>query len=145
MMHFWKNPIYPLLSAVLALGQSLRHFLDKITWWHFQSTSIEVSWPKKNLNYMHGLKSAILANFQKGLRWPCPVLGHSKTHHSIWKNLFVLGFYEYQESAYSFMLKDSKISVCCTIYCWQIHAVQAMGQKKGGKMWFSVFLACKEF
>jgi hypothetical protein len=42
MMHFGKNPIYPLLSAVLALGESLRHFLDKFTWWHFQSTSKEV-------------------------------------------------------------------------------------------------------
>ena len=73
MMHFWKNPIYPFLSAVLALGRSLRHFLDKVTWWHFQSTSKEVIWPKKILNYMHGLKSAILAIFQKGLEWPCPV------------------------------------------------------------------------
>merc|ERR1711940_254468 len=68
-----KNPIYPLLSSVLALGQSLRHFLDKVTWWHFQSTSKEVIWPKKILNYMQGLKSAILAIFQKGLGWPCPV------------------------------------------------------------------------
>ena len=24
---------------------------------------------------MHGLKSAILASFQKGLGWPCPVKG----------------------------------------------------------------------
>ena len=36
-------------------------------------TSKEVIWPKKFLNYMHGLKSAILAIFQKGLGWPCPV------------------------------------------------------------------------
>ena len=35
MMHFWKNPIYPLLSAVLALRRSLIYFLDKITRWHF--------------------------------------------------------------------------------------------------------------
>jgi hypothetical protein len=28
----------------------------------------------ENLNFdMHGLKSAILAIFQKGLGWPCPV------------------------------------------------------------------------
>ena len=54
-------------------GWSLRHVLDKVTWWHFQSTSKEVIWPKKFLNYMHGLKSAISAIFQKGLGWPCPV------------------------------------------------------------------------
>ena len=41
---------------------------------------------------MHGLKSAILAIFQKGLGWPCPV------------------------SAYSFMLKYSKITVCSMKY-----------------------------
>ena len=62
-----------LLSAVLALGQSLRHFLDNFTWWHFQSTSKEVIWLKIFLNYMHGLKSAILAIFHKGLGWPSPV------------------------------------------------------------------------
>ena len=73
MMHFLKNPIYPLLSAVLAIGQILIHFLDKVTWWPFQSTSKEVIWLKKSLNYIHGLKSAILAIFQKGLGWPCPV------------------------------------------------------------------------
>ena len=56
-----------------AHGRSLRHVLDKITWWHFQITSKEVIWPKKFLNYMHGLKSAILAIFQKGLGWPCTV------------------------------------------------------------------------
>ena len=50
-MHFWKKPIYPLLSTVLALGQSLIHFLDKVTWWHFHSTSKEVIWPKKMLKY----------------------------------------------------------------------------------------------
>ena len=47
--------------------------MDKVTWWHFQSTSKEVIWPKNFLNYMHGLKSAILAIFQKELGWPCPV------------------------------------------------------------------------
>ena len=35
--------------------------MDKITWCHLQSTSNEVIWPKKFLNSMHGLKSAILA------------------------------------------------------------------------------------
>ena len=68
MMRFWNNPIYPLLS-----GCSLRHALDKVTWWHFQSTSKEVNWPQFFFDYMHGLKSAILTIFQKGLGWPCPV------------------------------------------------------------------------
>jgi hypothetical protein len=44
-----------------ALGRSLRHILDKITKWHFLKTSNEVIWPKKFLNSMHVLKSAILA------------------------------------------------------------------------------------
>ena len=34
--------------------------MDKVTWWHFQSTSKEVIWPKNFLNYIHGLKSALL-------------------------------------------------------------------------------------
>ena len=33
--------IYPLFQAH---GPSLRHILDKVTWWHFQSTSKEVIW-----------------------------------------------------------------------------------------------------
>ena len=82
---FLKNPIYPLLSAALALGGNLRHFLDKVTWWHFQSTSKEVFiWLKFFLNYMHGLKSAILAIFQKGLGLGRTLLVQSsKMNHSI--------------------------------------------------------------
>ena len=53
-----NNPIYPLLSAFLS---TWRHILDKVTWWHLQSTSNEVIWPQKMLKSMHGLKSAILA------------------------------------------------------------------------------------
>ena len=37
-----------------AHGQSLRHILDKITKWHFHSTSNEVIWPKKISNFIHG-------------------------------------------------------------------------------------------
>ena len=61
---------YPLVQA---LGRSLIHILDKITKWHFHSKSKEVFWQQKFLNSMHGLKSAILAIFQEGLEWPCPV------------------------------------------------------------------------
>ena len=53
-----NNPIYPLLSAFLS---TWRHILDKVTWWHLQSTSNEVIWPNKFLKSMHRLKSAILA------------------------------------------------------------------------------------
>ena len=48
-------------------------------------TPKEVIWSKKFLNLMHGLKSAILAIFQKGLGWPWPVSATLKNqmHHSI--------------------------------------------------------------
>ena len=43
----------------------------------------------------------------------------SKSNHSIWKNLFVLGSFEYLERpegklkcAYSFMIKFSEIAMC---------------------------------
>ena len=42
----------------------------------FFTTSNKVIWPPKRFNCMHGLKSAILENFQKladWLDWPCPV------------------------------------------------------------------------
>ena len=44
---------------------------------------------------MHGLKSAILAIFQKGLRWPCHVTAALIVH--ICKIIFVLGADEYLE------------------------------------------------
>jgi hypothetical protein len=52
------------------------HILDKFTEGNIHSMSNEVIWPKKILNFKHGLKSAILAFFQKSadcLDWPCPV------------------------------------------------------------------------
>ena len=57
-----NNTIYP---PKYAHGRSLRQILDKITKWHFLRTSNEVIWPKKFLNSMHGLKSAILAILQE--------------------------------------------------------------------------------
>ena len=39
----------------------MRHVLDKVTWGQFQSTSKEVIWSQNVLNYIHGLKSAIVA------------------------------------------------------------------------------------
>ena len=58
---------------------------------------------------MHGLKSAILAIFQKGLGWQCPVSAALKTHHSIWKILFALGADEHLERS------EGKIRKCLHI------------------------------
>ena len=88
-MHF-----YPLGYP---LGRSLRHILDKITKGHFYSTSNEDIWPKKKLNYVQGLKSAILTIFQKlayGLDWPCPISVAFKKPSVELKNSFCLCSYE---------------------------------------------------
>ena len=83
----------------------------------FHSTSNEGIWPKK----LEGLKSAILANFQSGLGWPCPVsTGHQESLEGIQKNLFVLGFYEFLERLEGktgegpifFKIQSCKITVC---------------------------------
>jgi hypothetical protein len=59
----------------------MRHVLDKVTWWHFQSTSKKVIWFNIFLKYMHGLKSA----FGQFLEWDgCALMvPPSKTHHRI--------------------------------------------------------------
>ena len=90
---FVQLPHFEMIQFVhlYPLGQSLRHILDKVTYWHFQSTSKEVIWPKEFLNYMHGLKSAILAIFQKGLGWPCPVSAAHKNASQHLKNSFSFG------------------------------------------------------
>ena len=43
--------------------------MDKITEWHFPSTSNESIWPKTISDFMKGL----MVIFQNGLGWPCPV------------------------------------------------------------------------
>ena len=55
------------------LGWSLRHVLDKVLKQHFLSPTNKELRPIFFLNFMQGLKSAILAIFQNGLRWLCPV------------------------------------------------------------------------
>ena len=77
--------------------------MDKVTWWHFQSNCVP-----KFFDYMHGLKSAIWAIFQKGLGWPCPV---SVAHKNASLYLKSLERLEDKISAYSFMLKYSEITV----------------------------------
>ena len=71
-------------------GRSLRHFLDKVKEWHFNSTSNEVIWPKKISNSMHGSKSAILAIFQTGPGWPCTVSAALKNPSQDVKNSFCI-------------------------------------------------------
>ena len=70
--------------------------MDKVICWQFQKTSKEVIRPQKILKYMHGLKSAILAIFQKELGWPCPVSAVLKNASSFEKKN-VLGADEYRE------------------------------------------------
>jgi hypothetical protein len=65
------------------LKTSLRHALGKITWWHFERTPKEVIWPKKFLNYMHGLKSDILAMGWGGWGGCALLVQPTKMHHSI--------------------------------------------------------------
>ena len=64
---------------------------EKITQWHFHSTSKEDIWPKIISNSMQGLKSAILTIFQKGPRWPCPVSAALKNPSQNFKNSFCIG------------------------------------------------------
>ena len=44
--------------------QTLRHVRDIFCKFYLHNTSKEVYWPKKNLNSMHGFKSAIVVIFQ---------------------------------------------------------------------------------
>ena len=46
------------------IWQTLGQVTKKISYCHFHNASKECFWPKKNLNFMHGFKSAILAIFQ---------------------------------------------------------------------------------
>ena len=112
MMHFWKNSIYPLLSTVLALGWKLRHFLDKVTLWHFQSTSKDLIWPKRILNYMHGSKSAILAIFQRALK------NYEKVFF-FWVPMNIKKDWKALECASSFMLSFILFNLMWEKECWK--------------------------
>ena len=64
---------------------------------------------------MQGLKSAILAIFQTGPGWLCPVSTALKNPSVDFKNIFALGFYEFVaklERAYSFRVQSGKMTVC---------------------------------
>ena len=43
----WDNLSSQIFKHMDRAGRSLRHFLDKVKEWHFNSTSNEVIWPKK--------------------------------------------------------------------------------------------------
>ena len=94
----------------LALGQSLRHVLDKVTWWHFQSTSKKAIWPKNFMNYMHGFRVSFWRFLRKGWDGCTLLMQPSKIHHSIWRILFVLGADEYLERL------EGKIRKCLFFY-----------------------------
>jgi hypothetical protein len=71
---FGNNPIYPLLSTNLNGARGTLGI--KFTKAYSLSLQMKSFWPKKNSNFMHGLKSAILAFFQKSadwMDWPSPV------------------------------------------------------------------------
>ena len=95
MMHFWKNLIYPLLSAVLALGRSLRHFLDKVKEWHFHCTSNEVIWPKKFQIPCTDQKVPFWHFFWQGRDGRALLVRPSRIPHRISKILFALGADEF--------------------------------------------------
>jgi len=73
---------------------------------------------------MHGLKSAILAIFQKGLGWLCPVRAALKKRIIAFEKLSLFwvpmntqkDWKAKLESAYSYMLKYSKIPVCIVFF-----------------------------
>jgi hypothetical protein len=79
--------------------------------------------PKKNkktqTNFMHGLKSAILAIFLKRLGWLCPVSATLKKVIMVFEKLILFrvpmniskDWKAKLESVYSSMLKYSKITV----------------------------------
>ena len=67
-------------------------FGKKITQWHFHSASKEDIWPKNFSNSMQGLKSAIMAIFQRGPGWPCPVSTALKNPSLDLKNSFCFEF-----------------------------------------------------
>jgi hypothetical protein len=91
--------------------------------WHFHSTSNEVIWPKKNLNSMHGTKSAILVICKKGQgpRWPCPECPALKNPSQDFKNSFCFRFLKVprkgkiRETPF-FKVQFGKIPVCVCTY-----------------------------
>ena len=46
------------------IWQTLEKVMNNFSKWHFHNASKEVFWPKKILNFMHGIKSAILAEWK---------------------------------------------------------------------------------
>ena len=83
------------------------------SWWHFQSTSKEVICPKNFLNYMHGLKSARMAVPCQCSPQKC-IIAFEKSF-LFWVRMNIQKDWKAKlESAYSFMLKYSKITVCRT-------------------------------
>ena len=120
------------LSTVLALGRSLIHFLDKFTWWHFQTTSKKLFGSKNfwaKLLLMKWFESAIKWLYPKTVSSSAQVLKQRiKVDKLDFFQKCIIAFEKFflfwvpmniqwdwkskLESAYSFMLKYSKITVC---------------------------------
>jgi hypothetical protein len=60
---FFKSPFCTFSCINSGFGRPA-HVMKKISNCHFHNASKECFWPKKNSDFMHGFKSAILAIFQ---------------------------------------------------------------------------------
>ena len=76
-------------------GRSLRHFLDKVKEWHFNSTSNEVIWPKKNQIPCTDQKVPFWQFFRQGRDGHALLVRPSRIPHRISKILFALGADEF--------------------------------------------------
>ena len=100
---FEKTEIHPLNEAKSWILQSLRHFLNKVVNWIFQSAWKEVVWSQKFRKSMKYQKSAKLAPFKNSHYGTfLPLHGFSKF---LWLNNLFLG--RLKKSFYSFVQKVS--------------------------------------
>ena len=76
-------------------GRGLRHFLDKVKEWHFNSTSNEVIWPKKIQLPCTDQKVPFWQFFRQGRDGHALLVRPSRIPHRISKTLFALGADEF--------------------------------------------------
>ena len=76
-------------------GRSLKHFLDKVKVWNFNSTSNEVIWSKKNQIPCTDQKVPFWQFFRQGRDGRALLVWPSRISHRISKILFALGANEF--------------------------------------------------
>jgi hypothetical protein len=76
-------------------GRSLRYFWDKVKEWHFNSTSIEVIWPKKIQIPCMDQKVPFWQFLRQGRDGHALLVRPSRIPHRISKILFALGADEF--------------------------------------------------